>query len=203
MPYKFNFDLSKISNSFFADVARYSHEKNLHRNLGRKARILVEKFKVDKLVGVPVSDAIKLVEDFIDTYALNLSMREDFEKTRKRVLLIPHCSRKHMDSRCRARFDPKLSSYFCASCSRDCLVNRATRLGKERGYEVYVLPGSSCVRKILKKNYDGVVGIACTDEIEIAKRFLRLIHVKAQGVPLIKNGCAHTKFSMETLKKVL
>lgn len=203
MPYKFNFDLSKISSSFFADVMRLSHEKNVHRKLGNKARQLVEKFKIDKLMGIPVSDAMLLVEDFIDTCVLNASMMNDFKKTSRRALLLPHCSRKYMDSKCKASFDPKLSSYFCASCSRDCLVNRATKLAKKKGYDVYVLPGSSCVRKLFGKNYDGIVGVACTEEISLAKRLVRLTKVKVQAVPLIKNGCANTRFRMEALEKTL
>lgn len=203
MPYKFNFDLSKISSSFFKDVIKFSHDKNMHRNLGKKARQLVDKFKIDKLVGIPVSDAMLLVEDFIDTCALNVSMKDEFRKTSRRALLLPHCSRKYMDNRCKARFDPKLSSYFCASCSRDCLVNRATKVAKKKGYDVYVLPGSSCVRKLFGKNYDGIVGVACTEEISLAKRLVRLTKVKVQAVPLMKNGCAHTSFRMDTLDRTL
>ncbi|UCG95170.1 MAG: DUF116 domain-containing protein [archaeon] len=203
MPYKFNFDLSRISRSFFRDVARFSHEKSIHRNMGKKARYLVKKFRIDKIIGIPVSDAIRLVEDMLDTCVLNLSMRDDFNETKHRALLLPHCSRKYMDSRCKAKFDPRMSSYHCNQCSKDCLVNRATSLAEERGYDVYVLPGGSCVRKVLRKKYDGLVGIACTEEIGLAKKLLRLTRIKAQGVPLIKNGCSHTKFKMETLRKVL
>lgn len=203
MPYGFNFDLSKISRSFFRDVAKFSNQKSIHKNLAKKARYLVRKFKVDKIMGIPVSDAIRLVEDIIDTYVLNLSMKEDFEKTKKRALLLPHCSRKYMDRRCKARFDPKVSSYFCAGCSKDCLINKATKLGKKKGYDVYVLPGSSCVIRLMRKKYDGVVGIACTQEISLAKRLVRLTDVKAQAIPLLKNGCAQTKFNMKTLEKAL
>ncbi len=202
MAYKFNFDLSNLSRAFFRDVAKLSHQQNIHRNLGKKAGYLVKKFRVDKLVGIPVSDAVTLVEDMIDTYVLNLSMRDEFEKTSSRALLLPHCSRKHMDSRCKARFDPKTSSYYCRGCSGDCLVNRATKLAKKRGYDIYVLPGGSCVKKILNK-YDGVVGVACTEEINLAGRLLSSTDKKIQGIPLIKNGCANTKFEMGTLEKTL
>jgi len=203
MPYKFNFDLSQLSQSFFKEIAVFSNEKNIHRKIGKKARYLVDKFRIDKLVGVPVSDAITLVEDLMDTYISNLSMRKDFEKTKHRVLLLPHCSRKYMDNRCKARFDSKMSSYFCSSCSKDCLVNRATKMGRERNYDVYVLPGGSCIKKIMRKRYDGIVGVACTEEINLAKKLLESTGLKIQGVPLIKNGCSCSKFRLETLEKFL
>lgn len=203
MAYKFNFDLSRLSQSFFREIASFSNEKNIHRTIGKRARYVVKKFKVDKMVGIPVSDAITLIEDMIDTYIMNLSLRNDFDKTKKRVLLLPHCSRKYMDSRCKARFDPNVSSYYCVGCSNDCLVNKATKLGKERGYDVYVLPGGSCIRKVMNKKYDGIVGVACTEEIKLARNILKNHSITIQGVPLTKNGCANTKFKMETLVKVL
>ena len=202
MSYKFNFNLSELSQSFFREIAKFSYNKNIHRNMGKTARYLVEKFKVNKIIGIPVSDAITLVEDMIDTYTLNLSMREDFEKTERRALLLPHCSRKHMDNKCQAYFDTEMSSYRCMGCSDDCLINIATKIAKKKGYDVYVLPGGSCIRKIIK-GYDGVVGVACTEEICLTKKLLKLTEIKAQSVPLLKNGCADTMFNMETLKEII
>ena len=82
-------------------------------------------------------------------------------------------------------------------------MNKATKLARKKGYDVYVLPGSSCVRKLFGKNYDGIVGVACTEEIGLAKRLVRLTKVKVQAVPLMKNGCAHTSFRLDALDKTL
>ena len=168
------------------------NRKTFTERWGEKARYLVKKFKIDKLVGIPLADALTVVEDLIDTYVSNLSSREEFQKTKKRVLLLPHCARKYMDSRCKAKFDPENSSYICAGCSKDCLINKATRLGKEKGYDVYVLPGGSCIKKILaKKKYEGIVGVACTEEIKLARQILSGKGFAIQGVPLIKTVCKH------------
>ena len=204
MAYRFTFDLSKFSQSFFAEIAKFSEKRGIHRKLGRSARHLVEKFKVHKMIGLPVSDALMIIEDLIDTYAKNLVQRESFLRTKKRVLLLPHCARKYMDSRCKAKFHPDLAYYECMHCSPDCRVNQASKLAEEKGYDVYILPGGSCVKKILsRKRYDGVVGVACCEEIKLAGEFLEKLNMPAQAVPLIKNGCAETKFSMETLAKTL
>ncbi|MDI6691281.1 MAG: DUF116 domain-containing protein, partial [Candidatus Bathyarchaeota archaeon] len=86
----------------------------------------------------------------------------------------------------------------------DCLINRAVLLAEKKGYDVYILPGGSCVQKILKsRHYDGVVGVACGEEIRISGKALSDLGVAGQAVPLIKNGCANTIFNLETLSNVL
>lgn len=202
--YKFNFDLTKISQSLFTDVARFADNRGIHKKIGKMSRYLVQKFKVHEITGLPLSDAFLLVEDLIDIYVKNLSQKEAFLKTQKRALLLPHCSRKYMDNRCKATFDKKFSSYRCGHCSKNCLINKATKLGEKKGYDVYILPGGSCIRKILdKNNYEGIVGVACCEEIQLAFNYLKKMDILWQGVPLIKNGCSGTRFSLKTLKNTL
>jgi hypothetical protein len=77
-------------------------------------------------------------------------------------------------------------------------------IAKKRGYDVYILPGGSCVSKILKiKNYEGVVGVACGEEIRLSGEILKCMDVTGQAVPLIKNGCANTVFNIEALTGIL
>lgn len=204
MPYKFNFDLSRLSKSFFKGLATAVYKKNIHRRVGRNLRYLAERLKICELTGLDISDASMLVEDLVDIYVRNLLDKEKFLKTKKRALFLPHCSRKYMDSSCQARFDPKVPSYYCAHCSSDCLINKATALGKERGHDVYVLPGSTCIPQILKKNpYEGVVGVACSQELKEGVEFLKNKNIPGQAVFLVKNGCANTMFSLKNLEKVL
>jgi hypothetical protein len=130
--------------------------------------------------------------------------REKFKQTKRRVLFLPHCSRKYLDNRCHATFDPALPSYVCAHCSPDCLINAAVSLAEEKGYDVYVLPGGSCIPKILKmKGYEGAVGVACGEETKLSGDLLKGMGIAGQAVPLIKNGCANTAFNLETLTKTL
>jgi len=204
MPYRFSFDLSSISKSFFKELARVSAKRKLHKRFGKKARHLADKFKLTEITGLNVPDALQLVEDLVDIYIQNHSQRELFEKTKKRALFLPHCSRKYMDNRCRASFNSKLPSYKCGHCSQDCLVNKATRLGEKKGYDVYILPGGSCVLDILKRNqYEGVVGVACSQEMKLGGESLKQMGLAGQAVPLIKNGCANTNFSLQSLEKTL
>lgn len=204
MPYRFSFDLSRISKAFFRELAGMADEKGLHRKLGSQARNLAKKFRVQEISGLDISDALMLVEDLVDMYVRNISDTERFRKTKKRALLLPHCARKYMDKRCQASFNPEIASYSCEHCSKDCIINKATKMAEKLGYDVFVLAGSSCIPQVLKKKgYEGIVGVACTHELKMGGDYLRGIGLIGQAVPLTKNGCANTSFNLETLKKTM
>jgi hypothetical protein len=204
MPYSFTFDLSKISQSLFQEVARITEHNRLHKRIGYISRYLVRKLRIQEATGLPLSDALMILEDLVDVYANNLSQKDRFLGTSKRALLLPHCSRKYMDSNCRAQFNQHTRSYRCAHCAPDCLVNRATALGQEKGYDIYVLPGGSCMSSILKGGlHDGVVGVACCEEIKLGIGYLDRLNIPWQGIPLVRNGCFNTLFNFETLENTL
>jgi hypothetical protein len=84
------------------------------------------------------------------------------------------------------------------------LVNKATNLAKKRGLDVFVISGGSCIKKILEKNhYDGVIGVACCEEIMMNKKYLKNLSLKGQALPLIKNGCANTRFNIKELEAIV
>jgi hypothetical protein len=204
MPYKFTFDLSRIPRFFFAEITKASYQKGVHKRIGRTTQELIRKFKIQEATGLNLSDAVLLLEDLIDIQARNFVEREKFLTTRKRALFLPHCSRKFMDGRCKATFDASVPSYICAHCSEGCLVNQAVSLAERKGYDAYVLPGGSCIPKILRtRGYEGAIGVACGEETRLSGDMLEKLDIAAQAVPLIKNGCANTIFNVETLTKTL
>jgi hypothetical protein len=204
MPYQFKFDLTRLSKTFFTGIAVAAQKRKLHRRIGNAAQRLLERFKVQEITGLDLTQALVLLEDLIDIQTRNFSDRERFTRTSRRVLFLPHCSRKYMDKRCKAVFDRNVPSYRCSHCSPDCLVNQATMAGENKGYDVYVLPGGSCIQQILQKGgYEALVGVACGEEIRLAEGLLDKTGLPGQNVPLIKNGCANTTFNLEALKEIL
>ena len=204
MTYEFDFDLTEVSRSFFRELAKFSEKRGIHKGVGGLVEEAVDRFKLQQVTGVPVSDVTKLVNDMIDVHAKNLSQEEEFEQANDKALFLPHCARKHMDSSCKASFDSEVASYTCEHCSKDCLISEASFYAEERGYDVYVLPGGSCIPKIMRNNdYDAVVGVACSDEIQLGQEYLKKIGVPYQGIPLLKNGCAGTEFNMKTLRELI
>ncbi len=204
MPYKFTFDLSKVPRFFFTEIAMISYQKGMHKSFLTTLNELILKFKIQEATGLNLSDAVALLQDLIDLQAINSTQRGKFLQTKKRAIFLPHCSRKYMDNRCKAMFNADIPSYSCSHCSEDCMVNKADVYAKKKGYDVYLLPGGSCIPKILKnRHYEGIVGVACGEEMKIMGPLLNGMNVSGQGIPLIKNGCASTVFNMETLRKVL
>ena len=204
MPYKFTFDISKAPQHFFIELAVISNQMGMQKVFEKTLQGLIRKFKIQEVTGLYIQDAAVLIQDLLKMQTLNLIQKQEFLQTKKRALLLPHCCRKYMDSRCQAVFDPNLTSYVCAHCSPDCSVNKAERIAREKGYDVYVLSGGSCMPNILKQNkYEGVVGVACGPEVVMSGEKLTSMGVAWQSVPLLKNGCANTIFNMETLVKVL
>ncbi|NIQ07130.1 MAG: DUF116 domain-containing protein [Candidatus Korarchaeota archaeon] len=199
MGYNFNYDLTPVSPSFLRKVL------DLKGTLPKVTKI-IRKFSIVNLSKLAVSNIVQVLEDMIKIYYHNTEVEADFSQIppQQKALFLPHCSRKYMDSRCKAEFDPETSSYFCNHCSNDCLINRTTNMAERMGYDVYVLPGGSSVQKILeKKRYKAVVGVACPMEAKMGLEALQQFNIPAKGLPLLKNGCANTVFNYSLLKELL
>jgi hypothetical protein len=204
MPYKFTFDLSKVPRFFFTEIALISYQKGMHKSFLSTLNDLILKFKIQEATGLNLSDAVALLQDLIDLQAINSLERGRFLQTKKRALFLPHCSRKFMDGRCKATFNPEIPCYTCMHCSDDCMINKADEFARKKGYDVYLLPGGSCIPKIIKNSrYEGIVGVACGEEMKVMGPLINGMNITGQAIPLLKNGCACTVFNMETLRKVL
>jgi hypothetical protein len=204
LPYSFTYDLTRLSQSVFRQVLESAYKARLHKVLGAKAKKLVTAFKIDEITGLNLADAITLIEDLVDVQVANALQREGFEKAKRKALLLPHCARSCMGRQCMADFDANVPTYRCRACRNDCLVNKATTLAKEKGYDVYVIPGGSCAEKILRNGeYEGVVGVACGMELKMGLSPLKKLGIPGQGVMLTKNGCANTNLDLHELKSVL
>jgi hypothetical protein len=204
MPYKFTFDLSKVPKFFFTELTTASYQTGMHTTVLKPSMNIINKFKIEEVTGLNVNDAIVLLNDLIDMQAENIIERSKFLESKKRALLLPHCSRKYLDSHCKAVFDSNIPSYVCSHCSEDCVVSQADKIAKEKGYDVFILSGGSCIPKILDNTkYEGAIGVACGEEVKMLRPILNSMNIAGQAIPLIKNGCANTVFSIETLTKTL
>lgn len=204
MACKFTFDLSKIPRELFEETEVFVKQISLKRKIDTFAKNMVKKYNIDKLGDLSFNDALSVMRDIIEIQKSNQRLKTFFVKSNDRAVFLPHCCRKYMDSNCKATFEPTTSTYTCTHCSKDCMVNKATEYAKNEGYDVYILPGASCLNKIFtKKKYTGIIGIACTDEIKLASKSLLKMRIPTQAIPLLKNGCAGTLFNLESLIHVL
>ena len=204
MPYKFTFDLSRVPRFFFTEMATVTYQTGMGKTVIQRTKELIIKFRIQEATGLNLTDSLAVIQDLIDLQGLNLMERNKFLQSKRRAVFLPHCARKYLDNRCKATFDPNIPSFTCEHCSEDCLISQASKIAGNKGYDIYVVPGGSCIPKIVKKtNYEGIVGVACGEEIKLFGTLLEGIGVAGQAIPLLKNGCANTIFSIETLAKVL
>jgi len=204
MSYKFTFDFTNVSQSFFREIIKISENTRIHKKIGYGISSLVKKFRIQEITGLDIQNIVEVATDLIDIQIKNAINKPAFVEAKRKVLFLPQCLRKNTHGSCKATFKTEIPSHFCNACSSDCLVNQATIIGKQRGYDVYIIDGGSCIARIMEKNsYNAVIGVACPPEIKLATNYLEELNIPSQGVPLTKNGCVFTKFSIESLQKIL
>jgi hypothetical protein len=204
MAYKFTFDISNLPEEITNEIVEFCEKRTKNIKINDVAEKLVKKYKIDKINGLSYEESVTLIKDILMIQINNNILENYFFKANKKALFLPHCCRKYMDSNCKAAFKQETASYECQHCSEDCMVSQATKYAKQEGYDVYILPGASCLNKIFSKNrYEAIVGVACTDEIKLATKSLKKLKIPSQAIPLLKNGCAGTYFSIKTLKNIL
>jgi hypothetical protein len=122
---------------------------------------------------------------------MNRGLRIAFERTGRKVVLLPACMRAARADRCRAQGEkPDL---ICAGCDPECNVNSITRQFLKRGATVYLVPHSSSFSRWLerwKRETDtGVIVVACLLNILPGGLEVRAKGIVAQCVPLDFPGC--------------
>jgi len=129
----------------------------------------------------------------------NAVMLDKFKKTKgKRVVFLPQCMR---HPRCKARCDP-ITGYQCKMCGL-CDIGIICKAAQEHHFEVYVIPGGSFVKKIIKtQRPDSCIGVACYPELSESMQGASPFMV-VQGVSLSRDGCFDTKVDVkEVIRKM-
>ena len=104
----------------------------------------------------------------------------------EKILVLPHCLR---DADCEAKLEA--SGLVCTDCNR-CVIGVLKSKAEDKGFKVFIIPGSTFLKKILEKNnFKAVLGVACYQDLNLA--MMKLSKFSCQGVPLLKDGCINTK----------
>ena len=111
----------------------------------------------------------------------------------RRIIFMPQCLR---SVQCPAKLTP--DGIMCIDCGR-CGIGEAKKYAESMGYKFYVVPGSSFIKRIIKKYRPAaIVGVGCSMEI---KEGLDLCHshgIPARGVPLSTSGCVATTIDWQS-----
>jgi len=107
-------------------------------------------------------------------------------KPKDKILVLPHCLR---HTECEATLES--SGLVCKNCQR-CVIGVLKDKGESMGYQVFIIPGSTFLKKIVEKNkFKAVIGVACYQDLNLA--MMKLSNFSCQGVPLLRDGCMNTK----------
>jgi len=103
-----------------------------------------------------------------------------------KVLILPHCLR---GPKCGAKLDA--TGLHCTGCDR-CVVGILKNKAEDKGYNVFIIPGSTFLKKIIHENeFKAVLGVACYQDLNLA--MMKLSKFPCHGVALLKDGCVCTK----------
>ncbi len=131
--------------------------------------------------------------NMVGTEILNRAFRESFLDVTRKVVILPPCMRAKPDGECRASSTP--FGDLCAACTPSCRVRQLTELGRERGFEILIMPHelsvfSSGVVEPVAGNAVGIVGVSCVLTNPSGGWETKGLGIPAQGVLLDYCGCS-------------
>jgi hypothetical protein len=121
---------------------------------------------------------------------MNQGLREEFEQTRARIVLVPACMRGEKSQGCKAKI--RGLDIRCAGCDPECAVNRISQKMRAVGMQVYIVPHASGFSGWLKRWENTGVGItaaACLLHILPGGYEMRSRCIPSQCIPLDFPGC--------------
>lgn len=139
-----------------------------------------------------------LDDAFVDNMGIEVRNKVNKAKFEKippedKIIVLPHCLR---SAHCEASL--KETGVQCTYCGK-CAIGIIKEKAEPMGYRVFIVPGSSFVKKIVQQNrFKSVVGVAC--HVDLNQTMMALSDFYPQGVLLSNSGCFQTKVD---IKKVL
>lgn len=106
---------------------------------------------------------------------------------RERAIFLPQCLR---SISCPADLTPE--GLRCKRCRR-CTVGEAMDVLEELGYQVFIVPGSSFIKRMVKKYRPrALIGVGCLAEVKEGLEMADRLDLVGIGVVTLKEGCVET-----------
>lgn len=126
----------------------------------------------------------------------NILYRDRFERTPydQRAMFIPQCLR---SPSCPAPLTPE--GIRCLNCGK-CGIGGIKEEAESLGYQVFISPGSSLVKRMVKKyRPKAVLGVGCPMEVKEGTAKMASYGLPVQGVLLERDGCVDTRIEVTRL----
>ncbi|MDW7726907.1 MAG: DUF116 domain-containing protein [Candidatus Methanoperedens sp.] len=134
----------------------------------------------------------RMDDDIVDEVGIQLKNKISLKKFRntpqdRRIIFLPQCLR-GVDC------PSKLSSegMQCINCG-SCEIGKAKKCAEEKGYKVYIVPGSSFIIRLVRKHKpEAILGVGCMAEIKAGLEMCEKLNLFGVGLTLDKAGCVST-----------
>jgi uncharacterized protein len=105
----------------------------------------------------------------------------------ERAIFMPQCLR---SSNCPAHLTPE--GLKCRNCGQ-CEVGSARVMLEKLGYKIFIVPGSSFIKRMVKKYRPrAIMGIGCLSEVKEGIDMADKMGLIVMGVVTLKEGCVET-----------
>ena len=144
---------------------------------------------------------LRFDDDLVDHIGIevrNKVNKAKFDKIppEEKIIVLPHCLRSRD---CEASL--KESGIKCTFCGK-CAIGTIKSKAEPMGYKVFIVPGSSFIKKIIQQNrFKSVVGVAC--HVDLNQTMMALSDFYPQGVLLSTSGCFETKVDVSKVLETI
>ena len=115
----------------------------------------------------------------------------------ERAVFFPQCLR---NAKCPAHLTPE--GLKCVNCGQ-CTVGEARISLEKMGYRVFIIPGSSFIKRMVKKYHPkAIIGVGCLTEVKEGIDMADKIGLVAMGVVTLKEGCVETLVNWQDVYEV-
>jgi uncharacterized protein len=105
----------------------------------------------------------------------------------ERAIFMPQCLR---SSQCPAHLTPE--GLKCRNCGQ-CSIGEARILLEKLGYRIFIVPGSSFIKRMVKKyRPKAIIGVGCLSEVKEGIDMADKMGLVVMGVVTLKEGCVET-----------
>jgi hypothetical protein len=135
---------------------------------------------------------INMDDSIVDDVGIALKNKISMRKFRntpinKRLIFFPQCLRA---INCPSKLSPE--GMQCISCG-NCEVGQAKKTAENLGYKVFIVPGSSFIRRLVRKHKpSAILGVGCITEIKAGLEMCEKLNLSGEGLVLEKAGCVAT-----------
>ena len=131
-------------------------------------------------------------DNIVDDVGIALKNKISIRKFRetpinKRLIFLPQCLRA-------ADCPSKLSQegMKCIDCGH-CEVGHAVKSAESIGYKVFIVPGSSFIKRLVRKHKpNAILGVGCITEIKAGLEMCEKLNLFGVGLVLDRAGCVST-----------